>query len=50
MLLAADGGDTIYQVYAGAYERAGQSALAGALRAAGRDADLVTRRGVPRTP
>ncbi|MFW6192572.1 MAG: SPOR domain-containing protein [Gemmatimonadota bacterium] len=50
VLLAAAGGDTVYQVYAGAYERAGQSALAGALRAAGRDAELVTRKGAPRTP
>lgn len=50
VLLAAADGDTVYQVYAGAYERAEQSALAGALRAAGRDADLVTRRGAPHSP
>lgn len=50
VLLAAADGDTVYQVYAGAYERAEHSALAGALRAAGRDADLATRRGAPHRP
>jgi len=42
-------GDTVYQVYAGAYEKAAAaSAMRDLLRAAGVDAELVTRRGEPR--
>lgn len=50
VLIAVDRGDTVYQVYAGGYERAGQNALDETLRALGRDGALVTRRGAPQTP
>lgn len=50
VLAAVADGDTVYQVYSGAYERSAQSALGDVLGAMGRDTSLVTRRGVPQRP
>lgn len=48
LVRAAVGGDTVWQVYAGAYEARTEAApLRERLREAGVDAELVTRRGEP---